>query len=76
MAASVHPGAPDDSMLAYAVALDVARPWLDLSVPAPPWFQASFLRGADPDAAYRAFLHAPEWGLSGRAGDAAKVGCA
>ena len=73
MAASVHPGAPDDSMLAYAVALDVAQPWLDLSVPAPPWFQASFLRGADPDAAYRAFLHAPEWYLSGRAGDAAKA---
>ena len=72
MARSAHPGARDDSMLAYAVALDVAQPWLDLSVPAPLWFHASYLRGADPDAAYRTFLHAPEWYLSGRAGDAAR----
>ena len=27
-----------DSMLTYAVALDAAKPWLDTSVSAPPWF--------------------------------------
>ena len=27
-----------DSMLAYAIALDAAQPWLDVSVPAPSWF--------------------------------------
>ena len=72
MARSAPPGGRDDSMLAYAVALDVAQPWLDLSAPAPRWFHASFLQGADPDVAYHAFLHAPEWRLSGRIGDAAR----
>ncbi len=74
-AGSARPGAQDeaDSMLAYAVALDVARPWLAFSVPAPPWFQASFLRGAEPDAAYHAFMHESVWGLAGRSQDAAKA---
>ena len=72
MAGPAPPGDRDDSMLAYAVALDVAQPWLHLSVPAPRWFHASFLQGADPVAAYRAFLHAPEWSLTGRSGDAAR----
>ena len=72
MSRPAPPGDRDDAMFAYAVALDVAQPWLGPSVPAPRWFHASYLRGADPDAAYRAFLHAPEWGLSGRMGDAAR----
>ena len=72
MAGPAPPGGRDDSMFAYAVALDVAQPWLDLSAPAPRWFHASYLRGADPDVAYHAFLHAPEWHLSGRIGDAAR----
>ena len=72
MVGPAPPGDRDDSMFAYAVALDVAQPWLDLSVPAPRWFHASFLQGADPDAAYRAFLHAPEWDLRGRSGDTAR----
>ena len=71
MAGPAPPGELDDSMLAYAVALDAAQPWLAPSVPAPRWFHASFLRGADPDAAFRTFLHAPGWGLSGRWGDPA-----
>lgn len=72
MARPAPPGARDDTMFAYAVALDVAQPWLRLSVPAPPWFHASYLQGADPDLAYHAFLHAPQWHLSGRIGDAAR----
>ena len=58
-----------DSMLPYAVALNVAQPWLDVAAPAPPWFgsgSASSLQGADLDAAYRGFVHAPEWWLTGR----------
>ena len=65
-----------DSMLPYAVALNVAQPWLDVAAPAPPWFgsgSASSLQGADLDAAYRGFVHAPEWWLTGRLGDAAKA---
>ena len=65
-----------DSMLPYAVALDVAQPWLDVEDSAPPWFgsgSASSLQGADLDAAYHGFMHAPEWYLSGRSGDAAKA---
>ena len=65
-----------DSMLPYAVALNVAQPWLDVSNSAPPWFgscTASSLRGADLDAAYHGFMHAPEWWLTGRSGDAAKA---
>ena len=63
-------------MLPYAVALNVAQPWLDVAGSAPPWFgsgSASSLQGADLDAAYHGFMHAPEWYLSGRSGDAAKA---
>ena len=65
-----------DSMLPYAVALNVAQPWLNVSDSAPPWFgtgSASSLQGADLNAAYHGFMHAPEWYLSGRSGDAAKA---
>ena len=65
-----------DSMLPYAVALNVAQPWLNVSDSAPPWFgtgSASSLQGADLDAAYHGFMHAPEWYLSGRSDDAAKA---
>ncbi len=65
-----------DPMLAYAVAFDVAQPWLDVAASAPTWFGSSgesSLRGADLDTAYRAFMHAPEWYLSGRSDDAAKA---
>ena len=65
-----------DSMLPYAVALNVAQPWLDVSDSAPPWFgsgSASSLQRADLDAAFHAFMHAPEWWLTGRSDDAAKA---
>ena len=65
-----------DSILPYAVALNVAQPWLNVSDSAPPWFgsgSASSLQGADLDAAYHGFMHAPEWYLGGRSGDAAKA---
>ena len=65
-----------DSMLPYAVALDVAQPWLDGAGSAPPWFGSggeSSLRDADLDSAYHAFMHAPEWYLRGRSDDAAKA---
>ena len=75
------PGAPgtrdqSDPMLPYAVAFDAAQPWLNVTAPAPPWFGSgddSSPRGADMDTAYRAFLHAPEWFLTGRSDDAAKA---
>lgn len=75
------PGAPEtrdqsDPMLAYAVALGEAQPWLNVTAPAPPWFGSgddSSPRGPELDAAYRAFLHAPEWWLAGRSEDAAKA---
>ena len=75
------PGAPEtrdqsDPMLPYAVALGEAQPWLNVTAPAPPWFGSgddSSPRGADMDTAYRAFLHAPEWYLTGRSDDAAKA---
>ena len=78
VAGSGSMGARDhsDPMLPYAVALNVAQPWLDVATPAPSWFgfgSASSLRGADLDAAYHAFLHAPEWYLSGRSNDASKA---
>ena len=78
MAGSAPPHARNqaDSMLPYAVALNVAQPWLDVAGSAPPWFgsgSASSLQGADLDAAYHGFMHAPEWYLSGRSGDAAKA---
>ena len=56
-------------MLAYAIALDAAQPWLDDSVSAPPWFgsgEAASLRASDLDVAYHGFMSAPEWGLTGR----------
>ncbi len=58
-----------DPMLAYAIALDAAQPWLDVSVPAPPWFgsgEVASLRAPDLDVAYHGFMSAPEWGLDGR----------
>ena len=78
MARTASMGARDhsDPMLPYAVALNVAQPWLDLATPAPRWFGfagGSSLRGADLDAAYHAFLHALEWWLTGRSDDAAKA---
>ena len=75
---SEHTGARDhsDPMLPYAVAFNVAQSWLDLAASAPPWFgsgSASSLQGAELNAAYHAFLHAPEWWLTGRSDDAAKA---
>ena len=66
---SPSPRDQPDSMLAYAVGLNVAQPWLDVSLSAPLWFgsgQASSLRGPDLDAAYHGFMHSVEWYLSGR----------
>jgi hypothetical protein len=73
------PAPPDarnkaDSILPYAVALNVAQPWLNVSDSAPPWFgsdSASSLQGADLDAAYHGFMHSVEWYLSGRSDKAA-----
>ena len=65
-----------DPVLPYAIAFDAAQPWLDVAAPAPPWFGSrdeSSLRGIDLDAAYRAFMHAPEWQLTGRSEGAAKA---
>ena len=65
-----------DPMIAYAVAFNVAQPWLDVSASAPPWFgsdEDSTPRDADLDAAYRAFIHALEWWLKGRSDNAAKA---
>lgn len=65
-----------DPMLPYAVGFNVAQPWLDVTAKAPPWFGsggASALQGADLDAAYHAFMHAPEWWLTGRSDDVAKA---
>ena len=76
MAASPDAWSRSDAMLPYAVGLNVAQPWLDVTAKAPPWFgsgSASPLRGADLDAAYHALMHAPEWWLTGRSDDAAKA---
>ena len=78
LAGTDSPDAQDqpDSMLAYAIALDSAGPWLDVSLSAPPWFgsgEAASLRGPDLDAAYHGFMHAQEWYLTGRSEDAAKA---
>ncbi len=70
------PRGRDDSMLSYGVALDAAHPWLDVSVPAPPWFytgKESYLWGSDLDAAYHSFMNSQDWGLSGRSEDAANA---
>ena len=53
-----------DSMLAYAIALDKAQPWLDVSVPAPPWSgsgEAASLSASDQDVAYHGFMSSPAW---------------
>ena len=62
-------------MLAYAIALDAAQPWLDVSVPAPPWFGSgeAALGAAYLDVAYHGFMSAPAWGLAGRSRDAAEA---
>ena len=78
MADSALPGArsQSDPMLPYAVAFNVAQPWLNVSASAPPWFGSrgeSSLSGSDLDAAYRAFMHALDWWLTGRSEDAAKA---
>ena len=72
---SEHTGARDqsDPMLPYAVAFNVAQPWLDVAAQAPPWFGSGSLQGTDLDTAYHAFMHAPEWWLTGRSDNAAKA---
>ncbi len=65
-----------DSMLAYAIALDAAQPWLDEAVSAPSWFGsggATSLQGPDLNVAYHGFMSAPEWGLAGRSEGAAEA---
>ncbi len=65
-----------DPMLPHAVAFNTAQSWLNVLAPAPPWFgsaAASTMAPADLDAAYRAFIHAPEWYLTGRDDDAGKA---
>ena len=57
-------------------ALDEAQPWLEVSVPAPPWFgsgEAASLSASDLDVAYHGFMSAPAWGLAGRSGGAAEA---
>ena len=78
LAGSDQPAGRDESdpMLAHAVALDAARPWLDAEASAPTWFgsvEAASLRGPDLDAAYKGFLHEAAWGLTGRSEDAAEA---
>ena len=61
-----------DSMLAYAVGLDAAQPWLRAEASAPYWFsarEAASLRDSDIVAAYFGFLHDSAWGLAGRSDD-------
>ena len=65
-----------DPMLPYAVALDAAKPWLDVSAPAPSWFgsgEAASLGDHDLGVAYHGFMSAPAWGLAGRSGGAAEA---
>ncbi len=65
----------DESMLAYAIALDAAQPWLDSLVPAPPWFgssEAAPLRASDLDVAFYDFMGSPAWELTGRPDGAAQ----
>ena len=63
-------------MLAYAVALNAAKPWLDVSVAAPPWSgsgEAASLNASALHVAYHGFMSAPAWGLAGRSRDAAEA---
>ena len=63
------PGLSFNSMIAYAVALDAAQPWLDTSAPAPTWFglgESSSLESSDLDTAFHGFMNSVEWGLSKR----------
>ena len=65
-----------DSMLPYAIALDAAKPWLDVSVPAPSWFgsgEAASLEAHHLGVAYHGFMSAPAWGLAGRSGGAVEA---
>ena len=65
-----------DSMLGYAIALDAAKPWLDVSVPAPSWVgsgEATSLGAHDLNVAYHGFMSAPEWGLAGHSQDAVEA---
>ena len=58
-----------DQMLAYAIALDAAGPWLNDAVPAPSWFGATENpeeQDLDLDQAYHFFLSAKTWNLTGR----------
>ena len=58
-----------DSMLAYAVALNAAQPWLAVALPAPLWLrsgEASSMQASDLDLAFHGFLSASEWSLAGR----------
>ena len=66
-------------MLAYAVALDAAQPWLHPLAPAPSWFgtgHASSVAGHDLNAAYHRFMHASTWGLYGRSEEAVEAAAA
>ena len=58
------------------VALDAAKPWLDVSAPAPSWFgsgEAASLGASDLGLAYHGFMSAPAWGLAGRSAGAAEA---
>ena len=64
------------SMLAFAVALNAAQPWLDEAAPAPPWFGSggpTSSQAPDLDVAYHGFMSAPEWDLAGRSEGAAEA---
>ena len=65
-----------NSMLPYAIALDAAKPWLDVSVPAPSWFgsvEAASLEAHHLGVAYHGFMSATAWGLAGRSGGAVEA---
>ena len=65
-----------NSMLPYAIALDAAKPWLDVSAPAPSWFgsvEAASLEAHHLGVAYHGFMSAPAWGLAGRSGGAVEA---
>lgn len=51
-----------DSMLAFAIALNAAQPWLN-DAAAPPWFRFD-VEASLRSATFRRFLSAPEWGLA------------